>query len=462
MRLKSLSLRIILLSAFWSLISLICVAYFMGELYKYAARDTLNELLDAHLYQVISNTNVNTNGALASSVDLGDSRFKELYSGWYWVVFPALESDGAPISSGSLADKKLVFPSDDEVLFDVEFYRDYTFNGLNNQKLIAVERKLYLDEGEKLYHVVITSNANELEAQVNDYRFVSYIILGILALASLISTILIVWLGLRPLKQVPMAFDKILNGEEEQLSGDFPSEIEPLVNSTNLLITENAKIVERSRTHVGNLAHALKTPLSVLLNEARGVKSPLANKVNEQANRMQEQIQYYLDRARISAQRENFSAQCDIAQTLERLVRVMERLNPELEFELSISPESGLIFRGEQQDLEELIGNLIENAAKFARDKITIYAELLSEGKKDIKGGQVLLQIKDDGIGLSDDEISKVLKRGERLDETKPGSGLGLSIVKDIVESYGGTIEFTRGKPSGLNVSIVLSGFIKA
>ncbi len=213
----------------------------------------------------------------------------------------------------------------------------------------------------------------------------------------------------------------------------------PLTNDVNALIESNRRIVERARMQVGNLAHSLKTPIAVLLNESRMLDKVQSDLVRSQSETMQAQVQSYLNRARIAAQRESLLARTDIEPVLERLVRVMRRLTPDREFHLSVFPP-GIALAMEQQDVEETIGNLLENAARFCKTGVWITATSTSApAGADGEGARrywVEIAVEDDGPGLDPDQIKEAVKRGRRLDESKPGAGLGLSIVREIATEY--------------------------
>jgi signal transduction histidine kinase len=245
------------------------------------------------------------------------------------------------------------------------------------------------------------------------------------------------------------------------LEGQFPREIMPLANDINALIESNRRIVERARMQVGNLAHSLKTPIAVLLNEARMAERVQSDLVRSQSEAMQSQVQSYLNRARIAAQRESLLARSEAEPALERLVRVMRRLNPEREFHLTVVPH-GLALGLEQQDLEETVGNLLENAARFCRTGVWVNVTPTSrpEGVASDKDRRPWVQIlvEDDGPGLEPDQISEAMKRGRRLDESKPGAGLGLSIVSEITSEYQGQVQLDRSPRGGLRVRLMLPG----
>jgi signal transduction histidine kinase len=224
-----------------------------------------------------------------------------------------------------------------------------------------------------------------------------------------------------------------------------------LIDETNALIESNRAIVERARTQVGNLAHSLKTPLAVLTNEARDAPPGLRQILLEQTSLMRDQVQNYLDRARIAARHATVTSRTEVEPALERLVRVIGKLNPQISIEL-VPADERFVFAGESQDFEEIIGNLLENAARFARNSIRVS---LMRGNG-TNSGQMRIVIEDDGPGMTEDECRLALKRGTRLDESTPGSGLGLAIVRDIVSEYGGTLSLGRSSLGGLQATICL------
>jgi signal transduction histidine kinase len=224
------------------------------------------------------------------------------------------------------------------------------------------------------------------------------------------------------------------------------------------LIDANREIVERARTHVGNLAHAIKTPLSVIVNEAssHGADS-FATKVLEQANVMRDQVAHHLERARIAARLTVIGTVTEVAPVIEALRRTMEKIHRGRNIAIEVKADPQATFRGERQDLEEMAGNLVDNACKWAASQVFI--EVLVEQPAE-PGALPMLHIivDDDGRGLSADERAQVSRRGQRLDESKPGSGLGLSIVVDLAGLYGGSLLLGGAPIGGVRAELVLPG----
>jgi signal transduction histidine kinase len=261
--------------------------------------------------------------------------------------------------------------------------------------------------------------------------------------------------GLLPLRQIGRGLADIRSGKANTLQGDLPAEIEPLQLELNELIHSNQEIVDRARRHVGNLAHALKTPLAVITNEAREEKGGFGTKVAEQAQIMSDNVSHYLDRARMAARVNVIGRVTPLAPVVEALVRALQRIHHEKDVKISVQCPPDARFRGERQDLEEMLGNLLDNACKWARKNIVLVVEVPPDTGHAHRQ-RLTITVSDDGPGVADAERATIAKRGMRLDETKPGSGLGLSIVTDLAQSYGGSCELARGPKGGLSVCLQL------
>jgi len=460
MRINSLAARFLAISILWSALALVVTAILLTTLYKNNAQKNFQELLTAHLYNLMGVVDRGDNGALTGSPNLGDPHFQQPFSGWYWSVIPldtkSRQSNARQaIRSNSLGGEKLNTPDEKAVPFKDGFLRTFQITGIQGEALTVAEAQIFLGEGDDLYRFVVTGNNEALELETSEFTQNLVIFLTLFGVGMVISTFMIIKYGLRPLTRAKDALNDIRNGEAERLEGTFPDEITPLITEMNALIDANKTVLERARTQVGNLAHALKTPISVLKNEARSISDDLAPKVMEQTENMQEHVQRYLDRARIAAQVGSINARTPVAPVLDRMVRVMQRLNPHLQYIENDKASKDINFRGEQQDLEEVLGNLIENASRFAVEQVKISVHS-APSSNDIQITMLELVIEDDGPGLSKEQRSEALKRGRRLDETKPGSGLGLSIVNDIVQEYKGAIELGESQLGGLKATVLL------
>jgi signal transduction histidine kinase len=220
------------------------------------------------------------------------------------------------------------------------------------------------------------------------------------------------------------------------------------------LIDNNRRIVERSRTQVGNLAHSLKTPLAVLLNEGRALGGTKGKLIEDQAAGMQKQVEHYLQRARVAAQRDSVVYRTPVAPLLERMARVMQKLNAQMNLELA-PVSADLSFAGEREDLEEIIGNLMENAMKWGRRQVRMSAARCADATDGSRRFEIVIE--DDGPGIPEDKAREALQRGKRLDETTPGTGLGLAIVADLVSEYGGALRLLKSELGGLKAVVELT-----
>jgi len=274
--------------------------------------------------------------------------------------------------------------------------------------------------------------------------------LSIFAFTIILAMSQLVRFGLRPISRATRSLASIRRGEAKRIDGTYPDEIQPLIDETNALIESNNTIVERARTQVGNLAHSLKTPLAVMQNEISSIPAKKRSILNEQTSLMRQQVQVYLDRARISARSSTAIARTPLREELDKLASVIAKLNRGKIINTDLANVEGIDFEGEVHDLQEIFGNLIENASKYAKSQVSVSASF----EDDI----ITIQVEDDGPGMTSDEIDKAMRRGGRIDEGKTGWGLGLSIVTDIVDEYNGSFNLDKSKLGGLRTTIGLPG----
>jgi signal transduction histidine kinase len=241
----------------------------------------------------------------------------------------------------------------------------------------------------------------------------------------------------------------VRRGKAQRLTGRYPSELSPLAAEMNALLDHNQEVVERQRTHVGNLAHALKTPISVMLAEAENHPGPLSEVIARQAETMKDHVDHHLRRARAAARLQGSGERTLVAPVLEELSRTLERIFQDRGVLIEWDCDPALAFLGERQDLQELAGNVLENACKWCRELVSV--EVSAAGPERLK-----LVVEDDGPGLKPEQRAEVLKRGARLDESAPGSGLGLAIVDELARAYGGSLELADSPLGGLRITLVL------
>jgi signal transduction histidine kinase len=458
---RSLTARVLLLATAWSAVALVVIAIVISQLYRQSSERAFTDLLRAQLYNVINSITIGDDNKLSGNPQLGDLRFSQPETGWYWIIEPLGTFAATPLSSSSLGTSNIKVPTILSVPFNNRYERFYRTNDAFGNHVLVAETEVVLDGEGRAARFRVSGNLAVVEEDVMGFSRNLYITLGVFGLGSLIVNGMAILFGLLPLKGARRALERVRRGEVERLEGQFPREIMPLANDINALIESNRRIVERARMQVGNLAHSLKTPIAVMLNESRMGEKVQSDLVRSQAEAMQTQVQSYLNRARIAAQRESLLARSDLEPVMERLVRVMRRLNPETEFHLAMSSNT-LVIALEQQDLEETVGNLLENAAKFARVGVWVSAAP-AEPPPGTEGDMarrpwVEILVEDDGPGLEPDQIVIALKRGKRLDESKPGAGLGLSIVSEITAEYQGSVKLDRGPHGGLRARLLLPG----
>lgn len=448
---RSLAFRVVAFSTIWAILALIVIFTLITTLYRQASERGFDSLLSAHLFNLISSVGISETGVLTGSPDLGDLRFSEPNSGWYWSVLPASEGVSGERHSSSMTEP-IPSPSVAEVPFNSAFQRTYTTDGIDGEDLEVFESEFVLDAKNHAARFRVMGNQTELEQEISLFqrRLLTYLSLFGFGMISI--NAIAILLGLQPLRRVRAALAMVREGTAQRLTGRFPAEIEPLANETNALIENNRRIVERSRTQVGNLAHSLKTPLAVLINEGRTLGGSRGNLITEQAVSMQGQVEHYLQRARVAAQRDSVVYRTPVAPLVQRMGRVVQKLNPQITLTVSV-PDEEIVFAGEREDLEELLGNLLENAMKWARSSALVsVARVSSDGPAKL----FELSVEDDGPGIPEDKAREALMRGRRLDETKPGTGLGLAIVADLVNEYGGSLALDRSRLGGLRAIIRL------
>jgi signal transduction histidine kinase len=460
MRSNSLSFRLILSSAIVSIVLLVAAGLLLASLFSAALERNFDARLRAVLDGLLANVELAADGSPQLSQQLADTRFSLPLSGWYWQIEPPPGKNYADLASDSLLEQRL--KPDASMLATrgkdgiASFYitDSKTVEG-RAVKLRAIEQVFTLPGSTEKYSFLVSGNFDELRQEVQAFRHTLFTILSLLGAGLLAAVFFQVKFGLRPLKKMEASLNAIRKGKAERLDGVFPSEIQPVADEFNLLIQANSEVIERARTQVGNLAHALKTPLSVLTNEAQNAKSPLASKVSEQTQIMRDQVSLYLDRARRAARAQIIGASSDVEPILAGLGRTIMRINRDKDVKISVSVSPDLKFRGESQDLEEMAGNLIDNAAKWSDRRVNVHAALLNDGT-DAGRSWLLITVDDDGPGLPADKRADAMKRGKRLDETKPGSGLGLSIVTETAAMYGGSVVLDDADTGGLRVNLKL------
>jgi signal transduction histidine kinase len=457
MRANSLATRLFLSATAWVVVILLITGIVLSSVYRDATERAFDRRLNLYLRTLIAEVATPDEPPDRQFQSLGEPLFELPLSGWYWQI-TRTDTDKAEVrASRSLWDKKLPKLEGHGAELTAAGVRLGYVDGPEGQNLRMVERPVDLGADGK-FLVSVAGDATEIFDETRNFDYYlggTFLALGIVLV---LTTIFQVRFGLAPLKRISESIADIRSGRAERLEGAFPVEIAPLARETNALLEANREIVERARTHVGNLAHAIKTPLSVIVNEAstHGV-DPFATKVLEQANVMRDQVAHHLERARIAARLTIVGTVTEVAPAIEALCRTMEKIHRGRGIAIGVETDARAKFRGERQDLEEMVGNLIDNACKWAASQVFI--EVLVERAAEPGAGPMLrIVVDDDGRGLSASERAQVFRRGQRLDESKPGSGLGLSIVVDLVALYGGSLTLGNAPIGGLRAELVLPG----
>jgi len=455
MRANSLAFRLFLWATGWTVVILLVTGVVLSSLYRHAVERAFDQRLDVYVRTLVADVASPEESAEKSPLSVGDPAFELPLSGWYWEVTRLDTAKPEVRSSRSLWDSSLPrLPAVDAgAAASGEYIKGYA-QGPEDQRLRLVERNIDLGDDVR-YRIAVAGNASEIDEEMANFDRVIGATFGALALALLLTTALQVRFGLSPLKRISASLAAIRSGRAERLEGEFPVEIASLARETNALIEANREIVERARTHVGNLAHALKTPLSVIVNEAAArAGDPLAHKVLEQADIMRDQVARQLERARLAARSGVVGTLIDVSPVVTALARTMEKLHRERDIAIAVDVPDHARFRGEQQDLEEMIGNLVDNACKWAQSRVAI--EVAADHSAGDGKPRVRVIVDDDGPGLSPAEREQVALRGRRLDESKPGSGLGLSIVVELAGLYGGVLTLGTAPIGGLRAELAL------
>jgi signal transduction histidine kinase len=451
---QSIAVRLAASAVFWSLFILLIAGLILSTLYRETTERAFDQRLLVYANDLASDlVGQGPGDPEERELGIGDPRFEIPLSGWYWEAGrPGAAARDVRASKSLLSGQLPRLIADDEKRRFGDIRRGYA-PGPDERPLRLVERDIDLGE-EGRFIVRLAGPADEIDQDVRRFIFALTVTFALLGLALGSTTLLQIRFGLAPLLKLRSALSEIRRGEAERIPGEYPRDIAPLAQELNLLLDTNREILERARTQVGNLAHALKTPLSVIVNEADSGPGEVAAKVREQAAVMRDQVTYYLDRARAAALAGTLGAITDVEPVMAGLVRTFAKIYDGKSLAVDVAIPPGSRFRGERQDLEEMVGNLIDNACKWAATRIDVRVGVLRDGGR----ASIEISVEDDGPGLPDDARAEMLKRGRRLDETKPGSGLGLSIVADLAGLYQGALKLDESSLGGLRAVLTLPG----
>jgi signal transduction histidine kinase len=457
MKTNSLAFRLFATAAAWVLLVLPIAGAIIYSLYRQEVEASFDRRLSVLLTVVLNDTIDHGDQEPGEPKDVGEPLFEITHSGWYWQIKPLDDKGGRTIVSPSLTGFSIPLPSEHNIEPNDREMRLANLDGPLEQKLRVAETIYVFGQGKKAqrYSVAVAGTLVEVETSLQKFRARLAMALALAGVGLLAVTLFQIRFGLFPLRKMEQGLSAIRSGEATRLDVELPQEIEPLQHELNALLQSNQDIVERARTHVGNLAHALKTPLAVMTNEARDDDSPLARKVTEQTEIMTNQVNLYLDRARMAARIGVIGRVTEVRPVSESIMRALERIYRDKQLTFCMDCPAGARFQGERQDLEEMLGNLLDNASKWARSRVMLAAVALAE-KPNGSLNWLEIRVDDDGPGLTAEQMADPIIRGRRLDETKPGSGLGHSIVADLAHSYSGKLVLERSEFGGLCARLTL------
>ena len=454
MRVNSLAQRLFITATAVSAAILIVVGLLLSTLYRGSLERSFDRRLNVYLKTIVADVALTSKGALPEPSALGEPLFDQPFSGWYWQIVRVSGDTIETRASRSVPQGGLPILSDVSLAEGLGGFREGYVDGPEGQRLRVVERIVDLGEDGR-YLVAVAGDAYEIVDDSEDFNDALLLTLALVGAAFALIVWFQVHFGLRPLRRISEALSAVRSGRAERLAGTFPEEIAPLARELNALLESNREIVDRARMHVGNLAHALKTPLSVLLNEATGRNDPAAEKVREQVSVMREQVQHHLERARLAARVAVVGTVSEVSPAVDRLARTMSKIHHDRALTIETRGVDDVKFHGESQDFEEMLGNLVDNACKWANSRVEIEV-FAGQPASSIDRAFFHVLIDDDGPGLAPEAREQIPSRGRKLDENKPGSGLGLSIVADLATLYGGKLVLGNAPIGGLRAELVL------
>ncbi len=444
----SLTGRLIVSAVVWSSLALIIGGVVLSFAFRSYVLTDVDERLELLLDTLVGISEVSPNGEFRFNQPLADQRFMTPYSGWYWQVS---EASMEPVRSRSLWDFALYSEHEQR-----RFALRYSIaDGPDGQTVRLAEHDIILPEAERVFHYQVATNMAEVQAAIDRFNWLLFSALALILATVTLALVLQVSYGLRPLRRIRRDLVDVRSGRSARLmsskDGQLPDDLKPLVDEINGLIDQNDKLLQRARTHVGNLAHALKTPLSVIQNEVDGRDDDGAQLIGRQAKSIRVHIDHHLKRARIAGG--GSGPGLPVAARIGKLVNAVQVIAGDKAIETKVTCADGISFDGEKEDFDEIIGNILENAAKWARSKVELDVVRLEQG---LRRPMLEIRIEDDGDGVPEEEREALFDRGKRLDEHVPGTGLGLAIVRDIADMYGGNVDLSTATLGGLAVTIML------
>jgi len=434
-KLRSLKSRLIWTSLVWVALSFTISAVVLIAIFYSHIERRFDNFLVSNLEELVAASEFAPDGSLYLSWRPSDPQFIRPLSGWYWEILLDGKIKHASLSllDSTLAPPVSVVGSGPREFLDLA--------GPENAPLRAVVQNIHFPNTDRPFTLVVAGPLSDIEKDVWRFGGMVAITLSVLGVTLLGIIFVQVGFGLRPLRLIKQRLAEVRAGKLSQLSEDAPSEVQPVIRELNEVLEYNTRLLERARSQVGNLAHALKIPLTILRSEVRDVEGERGGLMRTQIDAIDRNVDHYLKRARISG-RATLGLRTDLRATAGELLDSMKLLHRGRNLTLSFSRAPAVHVPIDPQDLEEMIGNLLDNACKWAATQVVVGWRVMD--------GMAVVEIGDDGPGIAEDQRAVVLERGHRLDETAPGSGLGLDITREIAETYRGSLELDRAPQGGL------------
>jgi len=420
------------IAAAWIVILLFGGGFALDRVLNDAVTRNFDNQLEYVLTAMIASAEIGPDGEVFLNRPLGDQRFLEPNSGLYWQISGKGHDD---FPSRSLWDRTMV----SNITHDDRETHIYNSSQFPDEPLRVLERTIILPDSDTKWLFQVAQSRDGLDGQISNIRSILVNSFLILALGLIGMAALQTLYGLWPLRKIRIAIASMRTGQQRRVVEPMPNEVTPMVDELNALLDHNEKQAEEARRHAGNLAHALKTPLTVIMNSATAKADDLADTVIREAGVMRRQVDHHLARARAVGRRGHAHSRAKVWQSLQAVERAVGRLYPHVRIDIDGDKEA--VASVERQDLDEMIGNLVENAAKYGGGSVFITVE--SNDKF------VELLIEDDGRGIPEEERQRIFDRGVRLDSGKPGTGLGLAIVRDVAEIYEGSVSLEESEDLG-------------
>ena len=440
MRAESLRTRLVLAAGVWVVLATVLGGWALSYAFREAASNTFDTRLASLVTALIGAVDVEDSGELVLRRDLGDARFHAIYSGWYWMV---VDDSGPRLRSRSLWDMNIPIqrpPAGVEPTFS-------HISDATGRELRVATQTVHIPGSDPPLTFLVSADAATLAAEIRRFDLLLTTALALLGFGLIAAVLMQVHFGLRPLARVAKQIEQVRAGNSKHLQPAGTRELDLLIEEVNSLIEHNDRLIGRTRENVADLAHSLKTPLAVVKAELAS-SQPDVSTVNSQLEAMERMISRRLSLAATAGS--GRTSKTPVAPVVAEIVRGLGRVYAERALTFANEVAADVHVRLEREDLEEVLGSLLENACKFAKQTVRVTA---SDGAD---ANRVRLIVEDDGPGMSEEQSTMAVDRGRRFDSRTPGTGLGLAIVADIAEVYGGTLRLTRSELGGLQAEVEL------